>query len=113
MVKVLSFVLILAAAPARAASRKVPPQQIPAIIHTQAAPPPGNYSQARVYDVGRTRIVHTAGQTGSDPAADVVVAGGIGPQTHQALRNIEAVVTAAGGTVDSIAKVTVFIKGMA
>lgn len=82
-------------------------------IETKKAPAPGNYSQARVVDVGNCKVVYTAGQTGNIPETDEVIEGGIGPQTRQALENIKGIVEEAGGTLGDIVKVTVFMKDMA
>jgi len=82
------------------------------VINTRLAPPPGNYSQGRVVDCGAYTVVHISGQTGNDPITDEVVPGGIGPQTRQALKNIGAVVSAAGGVLEDIAEITVFMENM-
>jgi len=82
-------------------------------IETKKAPAPGNYSQGRMVDLGTYKILYTAGQTGNKPDTDEVVKGGIRPQTKQALDNIKGIVEKAGGTLDDIVKVTVFMKDMA
>ena len=82
-------------------------------LRTEKAPPPGNYSQGRCIDIGTHRVVYTAGQTGNTPDTDVVEEGGIGPQTWRALKNIQAILEAAGGRMRDIVKVTVFMKDMA
>lgn len=81
-------------------------------IETNRAPPPGNYSQARAIDLGNCKVIYTAGQTGNISETDEVIEGGIGPQTRQALENIKGIVEQAGGTLDDIVKVTVFMKDM-
>jgi len=79
------------------------------VIATQKAPAAvGPYSQAiRVGD-----LVFTAGQLGFDPATGKLAEGGIEEQTRQALRNIAAVLEAAGSSLDKVAKTTVFIENM-
>lgn len=57
--------------------------------------------------------MYTAGQTGNTPDTDEVAKGGIRPQTRQALDNIKGIVEEAGGTLDDIVKITVFMKDMA
>lgn len=96
----------------RAAPRPASSRPAHIVLRTTLAPPPGNYSQARIIDQGSLRIVHTAGQTGNVPATDAV-AEGIEAQTLQALENIKGIVSEAGGKIGDIAKVTVFIKDMA
>jgi 2-iminobutanoate/2-iminopropanoate deaminase len=81
-------------------------------INTANAPTPGNYSHGRLIDLGNCFALHTAGQTGNDTVSGDVVEGGIGPQTAQTLKNVLAIVEAAGGTKDDIAKITVYLKDM-
>lgn len=95
----------------------LPPAKIQLCEHrvllTPNAPAPGNYSQARVVELGTHAMVFTAGQTGNDPKTDLVVEGGIGPQTRQAMENLKAIMEAAGGSLDDVTKITVFMKNMA
>jgi 2-iminobutanoate/2-iminopropanoate deaminase len=79
------------------------------VIATKKAPAAvGPYSQAiRVGD-----FVFTAGQLAIDPATGRLVEGGIEEQTRQALRNIAAVLEAAGSSLDKVVKTTVFLKNM-
>ena len=78
-------------------------------IQTEAAPKAlGPYSQAIV--AGGT--VYCAGQIPLDPVSGNVVAGGVAEQTHQVLRNLRAVLKAAGSDLDRAVKTTVFIKNM-
>ncbi len=82
-------------------------------IRTAHAPEPGNYSQARAVDLGSYLAVYIAGQTGNDPITDNVVEGGIGPQTTQALANIQGILEAVGGRLEHIVDMTVFLENMA
>ncbi len=77
------------------------------IIRTDAAPAAiGPYSQAvRVGD-----FIFTAGQIGLDPTTGQLVAGGIAAETRQALRNLQAVLAAAGSSLAEVVKVTVFLR---
>jgi len=86
--------------------------QIHSNICTSKAPAPGNYSQARVVDLGNVLAVYTAGQTGNIPETDEVVEGGIGPQTQRALENIVAVLGDVGGSRNDIVATTVYMKDM-
>ncbi len=76
------------------------------VIATPHAPRPvGPYSQA-------TRaggFVFCAGHGGFDPATNRIVDGGVGAQTRQALRNLSAVLEAAGSNLGRVVKVTVFL----
>jgi 2-iminobutanoate/2-iminopropanoate deaminase len=78
-------------------------------IQTDAAPKAlGPYAQAIV--AGGT--VYCAGQIPLDPATGDIVAGGIAEQTHQVLKNLRAVLKAAGSDLGRAVKTTVFIKNM-
>ena len=74
-------------------------------ISTNAAPPAGGpYSQAIATD----DFVFCAGQLGTDPATGEL-ADGVEAQTEQALRNIQAVLDAAGCTFADVVKTTCFL----
>jgi 2-iminobutanoate/2-iminopropanoate deaminase len=78
-------------------------------IQSNAAPKAlGPYSQAIVAN----GMVYCAGQIPLDPATGDLVAGGIGEQTHQVLKNLRAVLKAAGSDLDRAVKTTVFLKSM-
>jgi 2-iminobutanoate/2-iminopropanoate deaminase len=73
-------------------------------IQTNGAPVPvGPYSQAIVAG----GIVFCSGMAGIDPATGAV-ADGIEAQTDQALRNLAAVLSAAGASMDDVVKTTIF-----
>ena len=68
----------------------------------------GPYSQA--VDTGST--VYCSGQLGLDPATGNL-AEGVQAQTHQALKNLQAVLNAAGLSLDNVVKTTVFVQDLA
>jgi 2-iminobutanoate/2-iminopropanoate deaminase len=77
-------------------------------ILTEKAPKPiGPYSQGIIVD---GKLVYTAGQVAIDPATNQLVQGDIKVQTRQVLKNVEAVLTAAGTSMNSVVKTTVFLK---
>ena len=79
------------------------------VVQSDAAPKAlGPYSQAIVAG----GMVYCAGQIPLDPATGQVVAGGIAEQTHQVLKNLRAVLRAAGSDLDRAVKTTVFLKSM-
>ena len=79
-------------------------------IKTSSAPGAiGPYSQA--IDTGQ--IVFLAGQTGLDPATGQIVEGGIEAQSERVMRNLAAVLDAAGLSFDDVAKTTCFLVDMA
>ena len=57
-------------------------------------------------------MVFCAGQIPLDPATGDLVAGGIAEQTAQVLKNLRAVLKAAGSDLDRAVKTTVFLKSM-
>jgi 2-iminobutanoate/2-iminopropanoate deaminase len=80
------------------------------IVKTSAAPAAiGPYSQA--VRVGNT--LYVSGQIPLNPATGEMVQGGIKEQTERVLKNIEAVVKEAGGTLDNVVKTTVYLSDMA
>ena len=68
----------------------------------------GPYSQA--VDTGFT--VYCSGQLGLDPATGNL-ADGVQAQTHQALKNLQAVLNEAGLSLDNVVKTTVFVQDLA
>ena len=79
------------------------------IIATKAAPQAiGPYSQA----VRVGQFIFTSGQIPLDPATGEFVAGGIAEQTEQVLRNLSAVLEAAGTNLSRVVKTTVFLADM-
>lgn len=79
------------------------------IISTTAAPGAiGPYSQA--VEVNGT--LYISGQVPIDPATGKIVEGGITEQTTQALKNIKAILTAAGYTLDDVVKSTCLLSDM-
>ena len=79
------------------------------IIKTEGAPAAiGPYSQA----VRAGGFVFASGQIPLDPATGQFVEGGVREQTEQVLRNIMAVLEAAGTGLDRVVKTTVFLADM-
>ncbi len=70
----------------------------------------GPYSQAIVASSGR--MVFLSGQLGIDPATGKMVRGGVAEQTQQVMHNLRAVLQAAGGTLNDVVKVTIFLKNL-
>jgi len=80
------------------------------IINTENAPAPiGPYNQA----VKSGSLLFTSGQIPIDPKIGKVVEGGICEQAHQVLKNLQAVIEAAGAKLDDVIKTTVFLADMA
>ncbi len=80
------------------------------IIHTNDAPAAvGPYSQA----VSTGTMLYTAGQVAIDPAVGKLIDGDVTAQTHQVMRNLMAVLKAAGTDLSHVVKTTVFLQDMA
>jgi len=79
------------------------------IIRTDAAPAAiGTYSQAvRVGDA-----VYLSGQIPLDPVTMDLVEGGMEPQIRRVFDNLKAVASAAGGSLDDVAKLNVFLTDL-
>jgi reactive intermediate/imine deaminase len=79
------------------------------IINTDKAPQAiGTYSQA----VRHQGLVFISGQIPLDPESMEIVPGGIEAQITRVFDNLSAVCTAAGGTLDDIVKLTIFLTDM-
>ncbi len=79
------------------------------IVKTEDAPAAiGPYSQA----VRAGGFVFASGQIPLDPKTGQFVEGGVREQTEQVLRNLAAVLEAAGTGLDRVVKTTVFLADM-
>jgi 2-iminobutanoate/2-iminopropanoate deaminase len=76
-----------------------------AISTTSAPSAVGPYSQAIVTN----DLVFCSGQVGLDPVTGELVAGGVEAQTERVIRNLEAVLDAAGCTLADVVKTTCFL----
>ena len=77
------------------------------IIATLNAPKAiGPYSQA----VRVGSFVYTAGQIAIDPATSQFVPGDVSAQAEQVMKNLAAVLAAAGTSLDNVVKTTIFLR---
>ena len=78
-------------------------------IHTASAPAAiGPYSQAIVAN----GVVYCSGQIPMDPSSGELVGADTAAQTRQVLKNLSAVLEAAGARLDTVVKCTVFLQSM-
>lgn len=78
------------------------------VINTEQAPKAvGPYSQAIIAN----GFVFCAGQIGLEPQKGVLV-DGVENQTHQVIKNLQAVLEEAGSSLEHIVKTTIFIQDM-
>jgi 2-iminobutanoate/2-iminopropanoate deaminase len=79
------------------------------VIATKDAPQAiGPYSQA----IKAAGLVFVSGQVAIDPATGNVISGGVAEQTERVLRNLEAILHAAGSGLEKALKTTVYLKNM-
>ncbi len=79
------------------------------VIATKDAPQAiGPYSQA----IKAAGMVFVSGQVAIDPATGNVISGGIAEQTERVLKNLEAILRAAGTGLEKVVKTTVYLKNM-
>ncbi|MCA2959924.1 MAG: RidA family protein [Silvanigrellales bacterium] len=77
------------------------------VVHTESAPKAiGPYSQAFVHN----GLVFCSGQIPLDPVSMEIVGTDIETQTEQVLKNLLAVLKAAGSDFSKVLKTTVFLK---
>jgi len=79
-----------------------------AVTTSNAPAAAGAYSQAIVSG----EFVFCAGQLGLDPATGDFVEGGVEAQAERVLRNLTAVLDAAGATWDDVVKTTIFLASI-
>ena len=78
-------------------------------VSTTGAPAAiGPYSQG----ITAGDLVFCSGQVGLDPATGSLVEGGVEAQAERALRNLTAVLDAAGCSLDDVVKTTVFLAAI-
>ena len=68
----------------------------------------GPYSQA----IKANGFLFCSGQIPANPETGELVSGSITEQTHQCLKNLKAIIEAAGSSMSSVVKVSVFLKNM-
>ncbi len=78
-------------------------------VHSDRAPAAvGPYSQAMACD----GMLYTSGQIGLDPETGSLVGSDVGTQARQVLKNLHAVLDAAGCTPKDIVKATIYLTDM-
>ena len=79
-------------------------------ISTSEAPVPGgHYSQA----VAHNGVIYVAGQLAMVPGQTEHRVGSISEQTEQTLRNVKAILRAAGSDLDRVLQMTIYISDIA
>jgi 2-iminobutanoate/2-iminopropanoate deaminase len=83
-------------------------KDIMSVINPAGAPPTGGYSAALVWN----DLVFVSGQGPIDPEGEIV-AGSIESETELTLRNVEALLVAAGSGLDRVLKCTCYLADIA
>jgi 2-iminobutanoate/2-iminopropanoate deaminase len=79
------------------------------VVSTKDAPQAiGPYSQA----IKAGGLVFVSGQIAIDPAAGQVIQGDVSAQTERVMKNLEAILRAAGSSLAQVVKSTVYLKSM-
>jgi 2-iminobutanoate/2-iminopropanoate deaminase len=79
------------------------------VISTNDAPKAiGPYSQA----IRGNGLVFVSGQVAIDPATQQVIEGDVAEQTERVLKNLTAILQAAGTSLEKVVRSTVFLKNM-
>jgi len=82
---------------------------MPDVISTKDGPQAiGPYSQA----IRANGFVFVSGQVAIDPANQQVVSGDVAVQTDRVLKNLSAILKAAGSGLEKVVRSTVFLKNM-
>jgi enamine deaminase RidA (YjgF/YER057c/UK114 family) len=78
------------------------------IINPSILARPRGFSHGILVSGGQ--LLFLAGQTGSDAEGNIMAPGDLVAQYEQVLRNLKAVVEAAGGKMQDIVKITIFVR---
>ena len=78
------------------------------IVTDQGPKAIGPYSQA----IKANGFVFVSGQVAIDPATQQVITGDVAVQTDRVLKNLAAILKAAGSGLDKVVRSTVFLKNM-
>ena len=78
------------------------------IVNPSTLPRPIGFSHGITTTGGK--LVFLAGQTGSDSKGDIIAPGDLVAQFEQTLRNLQAVVGEAGGTLRDVVKMNLFVR---
>jgi 2-iminobutanoate/2-iminopropanoate deaminase len=87
----------------------MPPADRQAVATAAAPAAIGPYSQA----IAGSGFVFLSGQIAIEPATGALVPGGVAAETHQVLKNLGAVLAAAGSSFARVLKTTVYLTDLA
>ncbi|MGW1420846.1 RidA family protein [Bradyrhizobium manausense] len=73
--------------------------------------PNGHFSQATIIEAGG-RLLFVSGMTARKPDGTIAGVGDVSAQTRQVCENIKAAVEAAGGSLEDVVRVDVYVRNM-
>ena len=76
------------------------------ITAPEAGKPVGPYSQA----IEANGWIFVCGEKGVDPATGMIAEGGVKGETAQALKNVQAILKAAGSSLDDVVRCVVYLR---
>jgi 2-iminobutanoate/2-iminopropanoate deaminase len=79
-----------------------------AVVTPNAPKAIGPYSQA----IKANGFIFISGHVAFDPATGEIISGGIQEQTRQVLKNLEAILVAAGSSWEKVVRTNVYLKNM-
>lgn len=81
------------------------------VVTEKLAKPNGHFAQATTTAPGR--LVFISGMTARNADGGITGVGDVTAQTHQVCQNLQTAIEAAGGTLEDIARVDVYVRDMA
>lgn len=81
------------------------------LVSDKLAVPNGHFAQATVAEAAG-RLVFISGMTARNAEGGVTGVGDVSAQTHQVCQNLQAAVETAGGTLEDIVRVDVYVRNM-
>lgn len=81
------------------------------LVSDKLATPNGHFAHA-TYTEARGRLVFVSGMTARNKEGGVTGVGDVAAQTHQVCQNLQAAVEEAGGTLDDVVRVDVYVRNM-
>mmetsp|Transcript_20823 Transcript_20823/g.37958 ORF Transcript_20823/g.37958 Transcript_20823/m.37958 type:complete len:163 (-) Transcript_20823:25-513(-) len=96
----------------KAADKQYKPGDIEIIKSENVPAPIGSYSQGTKLHLDGFSIIYSSGQIGIDPKTGELVPDLI-DQTHQALKNLEALIVDNGGDLSHVTRANLFLSDMA
>jgi reactive intermediate/imine deaminase len=81
------------------------------ITSSRIAPPSGHFSQA-ILSEARGRLLFISGMTARRADGSIAGIGDVEAQTRQVCENLKAAIEEAGGTLDDIVRVDVYVRNM-